>query len=155
MSTSTQEKETIIFVEFFSKPKRPLKPFDVITLVEVPPRYGRPGYQIFHYYDCAFMKDGTIIFDMSGFGGLPDDTAYVCRGPWWAVSWLNVEDNGQRRVKRLPKSLRQWPPDGIEARIVECPKCGFLPDDNYCGSPCEHLVWHVQEEEWVERRRPL
>ena len=141
-------EETIVFVEFWPAPTRPLVPFSVMT-VDAKGSYSE--------YDCAPMKNGNLIYDMSG-AGLTGYDAYVTRGPWWATNDVSVRNHGERRVRRLPKRLRQWPPkDAVEAKIADCPTCGFVPDegdwpeDGY--RPCPHLKWDDRFSEWVPRRR--
>ena len=149
------QRETIVFVEFWPKAKGRLRPFQVVTLELVPSKSGRPGYSNYNWYDCAVMNDGTLIYDQSGCGSL--DKAYVTRGPWWAARGINVEHHGERRVTRLPKSLRTWPPSGIdavEAGIVDCPECGYLPDDGAIWPDdenriCPHLEWNEEYQGWM------
>lgn len=146
------EKEEVVCVEFWPLVTRSLKPYEIVTVHVEPSRGGRPRYQQYRWYDCAFMGDGTLIFDLSGVGGLVNNQVHVTRGPYWATRGLRVMEHGERKVRRLPQRLLIWPPmDGnaIEARIVECAMCGWVADDGWCESPCEHLAWNYADEEWV------
>lgn len=78
---------------------------------------------------------------------------------------FRVVEHGERKVARLPKRLQEWPPaNGIEARIAECLKCGFLPDEGQGERPgdegfdaeyeytiCPHLRWDGEFSEWVPK----
>lgn len=153
MNQNQAEPERVIFVEFWPGSRR-LRPFEVVTEVAVSARSGRPAYTTYHWYDCAAQKDGTIIYDMSGSGGLVDGACYVTRGPWWAARGLGVRHQGERRIARLPVALRKWPPENsVEAAMVECPTCGWLSDEDFTGSGyepiCPHMRWDPADEKWV------
>lgn len=154
---NNMSKEEVVFVEFWPSPKRPLEPYEVITLVHEPPRGGRPGYDVYHWYDCAVANDGTLIYEMSGAGGLMNHEMFATHGPWWAKVGLPVKHNGQRRIKRLPARFHQWPPPGeksVEARIVDCPTCGWIPDegdDSDGVEICPHLEWSEEHFEWIQK----
>jgi len=147
------ESERIVFVEFYPTPKRSTRAYEVITRKFVEGRGGRPGYIDYNWYDCAYMKDGTLIYNCSGGGGLNAEDTCPVRGPYWVDKSITVPPNDHRRVKRLPRHLREWPPaelHAIEARVVHCSKCGNVPDYGYCDVPCEHLTLDTDLEEWVE-----
>lgn len=151
-----EQNETVIFAEFWPDGNRTLYPFEIVTTFMEPSRGGRPEYRQYHWYDCARMANGTLIYNLSGAGSLVDNSVYVTRGPFWSAKGLNVKENGERRVKKLPERFVTWPPTGIavvEARIVSCETCGWVPDDGYCESPCGHLEWDRDNEEWSEKIR--
>ena len=152
--------EQVVFVEFWAKPKRPLMPFEVMTLETEPARDGRPERQCYLWYDCAPMKGGTLIFHCSGSGGFGPGTIVPEMhlshgGPYWALAGTPIAPNNNRRLERLPERWRSWPPEwAVDAEIVECLECGFLPDDGSVWPDedyriCPHLGWDTYNQEWV------